>query len=461
MEKKGKEAFYLASASVARRKILSELGLVFKVIPVDIPERGINGKKAGSFPSLVKRNARLKALAAADKIGQGVVIAADTVSEQGGRVYGKPRSRREAAAMLKKLSGSSQRVYTGIAVVRKDSSGRTRIKTACGRTTVHMDRLSGQEIDAYLSYGGASGRAGSFDIQGKGAFFIRGINGCFYNVVGLPVRILYRILKKMGVGLLAVFPVLFFFCGCSTEYNLGTGRTEMYYYSTEREVRAGEAIAGAIEKEYRLAGDPLLQERARLIGSRITAVCGRKEIKYTFKVLDDDEINAVALPGGFVYLYKGVLDKSSGDDEVAGVLAHEVGHIVSRHSIKKMQGMTGYSLLRILLTQAPDPGKVGTAADAAFTELMLGYSREDELQADMLAARYMKAAGYDPRAMISFLERLWQNEKRKPPRRFSYFKTHPYIPDRIRVVKQELGEKMDFTDYINIEQLPAGQDESY
>ncbi len=458
MKNRGKPVLYLASASQARGKILSELGLVFRTLPVDIPEHGVNGDKVKSFPALVKRNARLKALAAAGRIREGVVIAADTLSGHNGRIYGKPRCRREAASMLKELSGSVQHVYTGLAVARKDGSGRLRIKTACERTTVHMDRLSGAEIRSYVAGGAALGKAGSFDIQGRGAFFIRKIDGCFYNVVGLPVRLLYRMLREMRISLLVLLPFVLFLSGCTTEYNASTGRMESYYYSTEREVRAGEAVARAVEKEYKLAGDPLLQERARRIGSRVAAVCGRREIKYTFKVLDNEEINAVSLPGGFVYVNKGVLDKASGDDEVAGVLAHEVGHIVCRHSIKKMQGMTGYSLLRILLAQTPDQGKVGTAADAAFTELMLGYSREDELQADALAARYMKAAGYDPGAMISFLERLWKDEKRKPPRRMSYYKTHPYIPDRIRVVKHELGEKMDFTDYINIEQLPAGQD---
>ena len=458
MESKEKVKLYLASASAARKKVLSGLGLIFKTLPVDVPERGVNGRRVKSFPALVKRNALAKALAGAGMIGEGVVIAADTVSEQDGKIYGKPRDRREAASMLKKLSGGSQRVYTGIVVVRKDRSGKLRIRAACERTTVYMDKLGSEEIRSYLSRGAALGKAGSFDIQGKGAFFIRGINGCFYNVIGLPVRRLYRMLKDSRVGLLILIPLLFFTAGCSTEYNPATGRQEAYYYSTEREVRAGAAIAKTVEKEYRLADDPLLQERARRIGSRVAAVCGRREIKYTFKVLDEEEINAVSLPGGFVYVNKGVLEKASGDDEVAGVLAHEVGHIVSRHSIKKMQGMTGYSLLRILLAQAPDQGKVGRAADAAFVELMLGYSREDELQADKLAARYMKAAGYDPKAMISFLEKLWDDEKRKPPRRRSYFKTHPYIPDRVRVVKRALGEKMGFNDYINIEQLPADAD---
>jgi predicted Zn-dependent protease len=95
---------------------------------------------------------------------------------------------------------------------------------------------------------------------------------------------------------------------------------------------------------------------------------------------------------------------------------------------------------------------VGNAADIAFTELLLGYGREDELLADQLAARYLKRSGYNPRAMITFLEKLQESNRRQPLRPKSYFKTHPYVPDRIRVVKQEIGEKIKFSDYINIEE---------
>ena len=113
------------------------------------------------------------------------------------------------------------------------------------------------------------------------------------------------------------------------------------------------------------------------VGQRIASVCDRKEINYHFRVLEDDEVNAVSLPGGFVYVNKGLMEKIANDDELAGVLAHEVGHIVARHSIKKLQAVMGYSILRILTVAVPQTGELGTAADIAFTELLLGYSRDD------------------------------------------------------------------------------------
>ena len=247
-----------------------------------------------------------------------------------------------------------------------------------------------------------------------------------------------------------------FLSGCSTEYNVATRQEETFYYSTDREVKIGESIARQVEKEYKFVQDPLVQKRVEDIGEKIVSVCDRKDIDYHFKVLEDDEVNAFSLPGGFVYVNKGLIDKLANDDELACVLGHEVGHIVARHSIKKLQAIMGYSVLRLLTAYIPktETGEVGNAADIAFTQIMVGYSREDELLADQLASRYAKLAGYDPHGMIMFLEKLEEINRRKPAREYSYFKTHPYVPDRIRTVKQELGEKIDFTDYINIEQTP-------
>jgi len=449
---------YLASDSQARKKLFRIFGLRFKILPSRIKEQ--TSPHRLSYAQLVKKNAGQKALAVSKQVKSGVIVAADTIVVDGKRIFGKPADIRDAHRMLKRLSGRSQWVYTGVCVIDKDKGKKI---TAFEKTKIYMDKLSDEEINAYFRYVSPLDKAGSFDIQGRGAFFIRRIEGCFYNVVGLPLRKLYWIFKKLHIkvfiSLLIFYPLPFIlFSGCSPEYNVVTGKQESFYYSTEKEVNMGKSISKQLEKEYKLDNDPLVQDRVKNIGRKIVAVCDRRDIDYTFKVLADDEINAVSLPGGFVYVNKGLIDKVANDDELAGVLAHEAGHIVARHSVKKLQGVMSYSVFNVLAVVTTHSAEAVAAADCAFTELIMGYSREDELLADQLAARYMKLAGYDPHAMISFLEKLQEVNRRKPLRPKTYYKTHPYVPDRIRVVKQELGEKMDFSDYINIEQKTHGQE---
>ena len=439
---------YLASASKAREELFRMLGLKFRVLPSRIREKRLAGKL--SYPELVKRNALAKAKDVAERVSDGIIVAADTVTVGGGSIFGKPRNLKDARAMLRRLSGSVQWVYTGLAVV---DTRKNKTLVAYEKTKVYMDSLSDKEINDYFRRVSPLDKAGSFDIQGKGALFIRRIEGCFYNVVGLPLRKLYQIFKKIDVRILVFLYCVFGigYCvtmsGCSTEYNIATGKEDLLYYSTDREVQVGRSIAREVEKQYKLSDDPLLQDRIRTIGQKIAAVCDRKDIEYHFKVLDEDEVNAFSLPGGFVYVNKGLIDKAANDDELAVVLAHEVGHIVARHSIKKLQAIMGYSILRLLTVAIPESGSdTATGADMAFAEILTGYARQDELLADKLASRYAEKAGYNPRAMIDFLVKLQEIDRRKPLGPKAYFKTHPYIPDRIRIVKQELGENIDFTE---------------
>lgn len=250
--------------------------------------------------------------------------------------------------------------------------------------------------------------------------------------------------------------------GCATEYNVATRSEEWIYYDVNKEIKIGESVARQIEKAYKISANSELQQRVKSVGEKIAAVCDRKELLYHFNVIEaredkdkkdiDEEINAMALPGGYIYCFKGLFTQANPtDDELAGVLAHEVGHIVAKHSLKKLQGSMGYMLLRVIASQIPDAPGLTYGLDAAFYELMMGYSREDELMADRLGARYTRAAGYDPRGMVTFLEKLQEINRKKPLRPFSYGRTHPYAPDRIRVVKEEMGESMNFKDYINIE----------
>lgn len=452
------EKIYLASKSKARKKLLERFGLKFKILPSRVKELSSRGNL--SYAQLVQTNALNKAKEVAARVSEGIIIAADTICVQDGRIFGKPKNIPDARRMLKRLSSKPQWLYTGLAVIKK-TKNKNKLVLDYEKTKIYMDKLNAGQINKYFKQVSPLDKAGSFDIQGKGAFFIKKIDGCFYNVVGLPLRKLYLMFGKLDLKLFSFFLTTtcyllatVFLSGCSTEYNLVTKQEEKYYYSTDKEVQMGQSINRQVQKENKFSGDLLQLKRVEDIGKKIAAVSDRKEISYHFQVLDDDQINAVSLPGGYVYVNSGLVDKVSSDDELACVLAHEVGHIVARHSIKKLQAMQGYSILRLLVAVAPGTAGVGNAADIAFTQCLLGYSRQDELLADQLGARYAKLAGYDPHGMINFLVKLQDINRRTPLSEKNYFKTHPYSADRIRVVKQELNEEIDFSDYINIEQKP-------
>ncbi len=187
---------YLASRSKARKELLERFGLKFKILPVEVKERARKGNF--SYAQLVRLNAKDKAEAAASRVEEGLIIAADTICVQGGRIFGKPKNLPDARRMLKRLSRKSQWLYTGLAVVRKEKN-KTSLLLDYEKTKVLMDKLSSGQIDDYFRQVSPLDKAGSFDIQGKGAFFIKKIDGCFYNVVGLPLRKLYLMFKKLGL----------------------------------------------------------------------------------------------------------------------------------------------------------------------------------------------------------------------------------------------------------------------
>ncbi|MCX5703132.1 MAG: Maf family protein, partial [Candidatus Omnitrophica bacterium] len=261
---------YLASDSRARRKLLEIFGLKFKVFPSRIKEK--RTRKNSSYARLAKSNALEKAKEVAKRTKGAVIIGADTIVVQDKKIFGKPGDLRDAKKMLKRLSRKPQWLYTGIAVI---DQAQAKILVDYEKTKIYMDKLTDKEVDGYFAGVSPLDKAGSFDIQGPGAFFIRRIEGCFYNVVGLPLRKLYRMLKELGV-----LVVLVLFCAilsaCSTECNIVTGKEETFYYSTDSEVRMGGAIAKEVEKEYKLAEDPLIQNRVEDIGKKIASVCDRK-----------------------------------------------------------------------------------------------------------------------------------------------------------------------------------------
>lgn len=253
---------------------------------------------------------------------------------------------------------------------------------------------------------------------------------------------------------LAVFGLASLLAGCvNSSYNVATERQETLLISTDREIAIGESVARRVEREFTPVRDPKLLEQLDRVSGRIAAVADRKDLSYRFSVVEipEDQPNAFALPGGPVYVTRSLFALVESDDELAAVLSHEVGHIVAKHAVKRLQGALGLQLLEILAagTGAVD-ARTRQGMDLAFASLLTEYSQADELEADRLSVKYMKAAGYSPQAAIRFMEKLRDHSFREPLRRYSYFRTHPYFADRISKIRQESEGQITFDDYINV-----------
>jgi len=242
------------------------------------------------------------------------------------------------------------------------------------------------------------------------------------------------------------------------KYNKATKRDELILVSTQQEKKIGAAIAKQVAKKFKDADDPLLQKRIAQIGEKIAEVSDREDVIYRFKVLkakNPDNYNAFALPGGYIYIFDTLVKKTRNDDEVAAILAHELAHIAAKHSIKKLQTAMGLNALVILgITMRTDPRTFSKAMDA-LNHLMVAYSREAEVEADVLSVRYMKEAGFNPEAVISVLELMHNLRKKGPLMRYLYYRSHPYMSERLARIKTEVHGKTDFDSFINLPERGA------
>jgi len=235
-----------------------------------------------------------------------------------------------------------------------------------------------------------------------------------------------------------------------SEYNLATNEQEYLFISREKEISMGRNIAERVEEKFKADPNYTNQEKVDAIGQKLAEVSDRRDMVFHFKILvEEDMKNAFALPGGYIYLFKDLVDELE-DDEIAAILAHEIGHVCARHSIKRLQTGLGYQVLSILVVAGARDSYTKRKAYEAFGHLMMAYSRQDELEADRLAVRYLKRAGYDPEAMVRTVDKLikWQMNSRTRPKRYWY--THPYLSARRSATNQEITGQMSFDDYMNV-----------
>jgi len=228
--------------------------------------------------------------------------------------------------------------------------------------------------------------------------------------------------------------------GCATVWNPATGRNELILIDTQTEVSLGSKLDNQMQAELTMLNDPAKEARAWRIGRRVAASSDRQDLEYTFRVVNDRELNAFALPGGFIYVNKGLMDAAN-DDELAGVLGHELGHVAARHSVKNMQAALGYQLITSIVFGVNQNQTLSRAMGACFKVINLGYGRKDELLADKLAIRYSKKAGFDRNGVITLFEKLKAEEARRGMgSALEFLSSHPNIDERIKQAKELIAQ---------------------
>lgn len=212
------------------------------------------------------------------------------------------------------------------------------------------------------------------------------------------------------------------------------------WYSLDSEIRMGKGYAQQVEASSKLIQDPVITEYVNRIGQNLVRNSDA-QVPFTIKVIDSDEVNAFALPGGFFYVNSGLILAADEEAELAGVMAHEIAHVAARHATRQMTRAQWINIGTIPLIFVG--GGIGyaiqSAAGLALPMTFLSFSRNFESEADYLGLQYMYKTGYDPNAFVQFFEKLQAREKKKPGTLAKAFSTHPPTGDRITKAQEEIS----------------------
>ena len=218
--------------------------------------------------------------------------------------------------------------------------------------------------------------------------------------------------------------------------NIGSG---LDFYSIDREIALGHQLAGEVEQNTKLVTDPIINEYINRIGQNLVRNSDAR-VPFTIKVLDTDEVNAFALPGGFFYVNSGLILAADDEAELAGVMAHEIAHVAARHATKNMTRAQIWNMASVPLIFIGGPAAyiISEVASIAVPMTYLKFSRDAEREADLLGLEYDYAAGYDPHAFVEFFEKLNVDGKKKHSALAKAFATHPMTADRIQAAQDEI-----------------------
>src|SRR5271157_6322842 len=224
--------------------------------------------------------------------------------------------------------------------------------------------------------------------------------------------------------------------------NVGCNKGAGNWYSLDKQVAMGQQYSQQVEHGAKLISDPVVTEYVNRIGQNLVRNSDSK-VPFTIKVIDTDEINAFALPGGFFYVNSGLILAADNEAELAGVMAHEIAHVAACHVAREQTRSNIVNLASIPLIFVPGGWAVYEATQAAMgigvPLTFMKFSRNFESEADFLGMEYMYKTGYDPQSFISFFEKIEAQEKKKPGTLAKAFSSHPMTPDRVAHAQQEMA----------------------
>ncbi|HEU0121941.1 MAG TPA: M48 family metallopeptidase [Bryobacteraceae bacterium] len=225
------------------------------------------------------------------------------------------------------------------------------------------------------------------------------------------------------------------------ERDVGKGTN---FYSIEKEIALGKGLAQEIERSAKIVDDPVIAEYVNRVGQNLVRNSDTK-VPVSIKVIDSEEVNAFALPGGFFFVNTGLILKAESESELAGVMAHEIAHIAARHGTKQATRGQIANLATIPLIFMGGWAGYGIRQGASILVPMgfLAFSRGFEREADLLGLQYLYKAGYDPTAFVDFFEKLQSLEKRKPGTMAKVFSSHPLTDDRIETAQKNIQELLE------------------
>jgi len=215
------------------------------------------------------------------------------------------------------------------------------------------------------------------------------------------------------------------------------------FYSLEKEIALGKQMAQEVERQAKIIDDPVIAEYVNRLGQNLVRNSDAK-VPFTIKVLDTDEVNAFALPGGFFFVNSGLILQADNEAELAGVMAHEIAHVAARHGTRQATRgqIATFATLPLVFAGGWTGYAVYQAANVAIPLGFLKFSRGFEAEADMLGLQYMYKTGYDPNAFIDFFEKIESLEKKKPGTLSKVFSTHPMTEDRIKAAQKNIEENL-------------------